>query len=38
VVADVLLLLAVIWTVASAYEYLRGAWGLLSSPSSSSEA
>lgn len=37
VVADVLLLLAVIWTIVSAYEYLRGAWGLLSSPSSSSD-
>ncbi len=31
--SDVLLLLAVIWTVYSAYEYLRGAWGLLTEPS-----
>jgi CDP-diacylglycerol--glycerol-3-phosphate 3-phosphatidyltransferase len=27
--ADTLLLLAVVWTVLSAYEYLRHAWGLL---------
>ncbi len=27
--ADTLLLLAVVWTVLSAYEYVRGAWGLL---------
>jgi CDP-diacylglycerol--glycerol-3-phosphate 3-phosphatidyltransferase len=27
--ADAILLLAVLWTVISAYEYLRGAWGLL---------
>ncbi len=27
--ADTLLLLAVVWTVISAYEYLRGAWDLL---------
>ena len=27
--ADTLLLLAVVWTVLSAYEYLRDAWGLL---------
>ena len=29
VISDVLLLLAVIWTIYSAVEYLRGAWGLL---------
>lgn len=27
--ADTLLLLAVVWTIVSAYEYLRDAWGLL---------
>ena len=27
--ADIILLLAVVWTIISAYEYLRGAWGLL---------
>ena len=27
--ADIILLLAVIWTIYSAYEYTRGAWGLL---------
>lgn len=27
--ADIILLLAVLWTVLSAYEYLRGAWSLL---------
>ena len=33
VVADVILLLAVVWTIASAYEYLRGSWNLLTSRS-----
>jgi CDP-diacylglycerol--glycerol-3-phosphate 3-phosphatidyltransferase len=27
--ADAILLLAVVWTIISAYEYVRGAWGLL---------
>lgn len=35
VVADVILLLAVVWTIASAYEYLRGSWNLLTSRSPS---
>jgi CDP-diacylglycerol---glycerol-3-phosphate 3-phosphatidyltransferase len=30
--ADGILLLAVVWTIISAYEYMRGAWGLLVSP------
>lgn len=30
--ADVILLLAVIWTIVSAIEYLHGAWGMLSEP------
>lgn len=30
--ADAILLLAVIWTIISAIEYLRGAWGMLSDP------
>jgi CDP-diacylglycerol---glycerol-3-phosphate 3-phosphatidyltransferase len=34
--SDVVLLLAVIWTIVSAVEYLRGAWGLLSEPMASS--
>lgn len=38
VVSDILLLLAVIWTIISAFEYLRGAWGLLNSSSSSGTA
>ncbi len=31
-VSDALMLLAVIWTLYSAYEYLRGGWGLLTEP------
>jgi CDP-diacylglycerol--glycerol-3-phosphate 3-phosphatidyltransferase len=30
--ADVVLLWAVLWTILSAYEYLRGTWGLLTKP------
>lgn len=30
--SDVVLLLAVIWTIFSAIEYLRGAWGVLNGP------
>ncbi len=30
--ADVVLLLAVIWTIFSAYEYIRGAWSLITTP------
>lgn len=37
VVADVLLLLAVVWTVFSAYEYVQGAWGLLTSAPTADE-
>lgn len=32
VVANTILLLAVIWTIFSAVEYLRGAWGVLEDP------
>lgn len=38
VVADAILLLAVIWTIFSAYEYVRGAWGLLTGQTSSGAA
>jgi CDP-diacylglycerol---glycerol-3-phosphate 3-phosphatidyltransferase len=34
VVSDTLLLLAVVWTILSAYEYVRGAWGMLTQPES----
>lgn len=33
VLANIILLLAVIWTIFSAYEYLRGAWGILTDTS-----
>ena len=36
--ADVVLLWAVLWTILSAYEYLRGAWGLLTKPESAPRA
>jgi CDP-diacylglycerol--glycerol-3-phosphate 3-phosphatidyltransferase len=36
VVSNVLLLLAVVWTLYSAYEYLRGAWGILTEPAKES--
>lgn len=36
--ANVVLLLAVIWTIFSAVEYLRGAWGILMDPAPSKEA
>ncbi len=32
VISDALLLLAVVWTIYSAVEYLRGAWGILADP------
>lgn len=32
VIADSILLLAVIWTIFSAIEYMRGAWGVLEDP------
>jgi CDP-diacylglycerol--glycerol-3-phosphate 3-phosphatidyltransferase len=33
--ADIILLLAVLWTILSAYEYLRDAWGVLAAPARS---
>lgn len=33
--SDAILLLAVIWTIFSAVEYLRGAWGMLAAPAKS---
>jgi hypothetical protein len=30
--ADFVLLLAVIWTIASAIEYMRGAWSIFTEP------
>jgi len=35
VLSDAILLLAVIWTIFSAVEYLRGAWGMLAAPAKS---
>ena len=35
--SDIVLLLAVIWTIFSAVEYLRGGWGLITEPASESQ-